>query len=104
MEIKEELRAAVRIVALSGRVSGAEVTRLTELFEELKNQARPEAPERVVLDVTALDNLPSAVVGALLEAIRALEGAGGRLVLAAPNAAITVVLHRLGVNQLVASF
>lgn len=104
MEIKEDQRAGIRIVALSGRVSGADVSRLTEQLETLKNLARPGSPERVVLDVTALDNLPSAVVGALLEAIRALEGAGGRLVLAAPNAAIMVVLHRLGVNQLVASF
>jgi anti-sigma B factor antagonist len=104
VEISKRQQAGIQVVALSGRVSGAEVPRLTEQLVELKDQARPEAPQRVVLDATALDNLPSAVVGALLEAIRALEGADGRRVLAAPNAAIKVVLERLGVSDLVTSF
>ena len=58
----------------------------------------------MVLDVANLDNLPSAVVGSLVEAIRANEAVGGRLVLAGPNHALTLVLDRLGISDLFTTF
>ncbi|GEM_PF-2706337 len=94
----------VEVVAISGRVSGAEVPRLIAEFQAIGAGAGPAAPPRIVLEVSRLDNLPSAVVGSLLEAIRAIEAASGRLVLAGPQNALTVVLDRLGIGTLVTCF
>ena len=104
MEIARQKAAGVDVVTISGRVSGGEVPRLTEEFQTIRAAASPTAPSRVVLDVTALDNLPSAVVGSLVEAIRAIEAVGGRLVLAGPNHALVLVLDRLGVSDLFTTF
>ncbi len=104
MDIARTSVGGVEVVAISGRVSGAEAPRLTAEFQVIRTAASADRPSRVVLDVTTLDNLPSAAVGSLVEAIRALEAVGGRLVLAAPNHAISVVLDRLGIGQLVTSY
>jgi len=104
MDIARKKVGGVEVVAISGRVSGAETPGLTAEFQAIRTAASSDRPSRVVLDVTALDNLPSAAVGSLVEAIRALEAVGGRLVLAAPNRAISVVLDRLGIGQLLTSY
>jgi anti-anti-sigma factor len=104
MDITRRNVAGIEVVTVSGRVSGAEVPRLTEEFQSIRAAANLTSPERVVLDVEQLDNLPSAVVGSLVEAIRATEAVGGRLVLAGPNHSLVLVLDRLGIGQLVTCF
>ena len=104
MEIRKGRRGRVQLLELSGRMSAGEVPKLEKQLAELREAAQPEVAQHVVLDVTALDNLPSAVVGALLETIRTLEAAGGRLVLAGSHEAIRLVLDRLGVGDLVGRY
>jgi anti-anti-sigma factor len=104
MNVARQKIGRAEVVTISGRVSGSEAPKLAEEFQAIRTAASPTAPSRVVLDVTDLDNLPSAVVGSLVEAIRATEAAGGRLVLAGPNHALTVVLERLGIADLVTTF
>jgi anti-anti-sigma regulatory factor len=104
MDIARHKTSGIEVVTISGRVSGAEVPRLAGEFQSMKAAAGTGKPVRVVLDVAKLDNLPSAVVGSLIEAIRASESIGGRLVLAGPNHALVVVLERLGIADLVSCF
>ena len=80
------------------------MTRIPSWRRKLQRYHLAAAPPRIVLEVSRLDNLPSAVVGSLLEAIRAIEAASGRLVLAGPQNALTVVLDRLGIGTLVTCF
>lgn len=104
MEIRKWQRGRVQVLDLSGRMTAGEAPKLEQQLAGLREPAEPDEPRYVVLDVTALDNLPSAVVGALLETIRALEAAGGRLVLAGANEAVCLVLDRLGVSELVGRY
>jgi anti-anti-sigma factor len=104
MDIARHKQSGIEVVTISGRVSGAEVPRLTGEFQAIRASAGLPPPAKVVLDVAKLDNLPSAVVGSLVEAIRAAEAVGGRVVLAGPNHALNVVLDRLGIGQLVTCF
>ena len=98
MEIQSTDRDGIRVLKLSGHVSAPEVDALVVELGKLK-----EVPGgRVVLDMAVLKNLPTSVVGALIELIRQLEKAGGRLVLAAPDATVRVPLDRLGVAPMVA--
>jgi serine phosphatase RsbU (regulator of sigma subunit)/anti-anti-sigma regulatory factor len=104
MEIVRRKVAGVEVVSLFGQVSGAEVPRLAGEFQAIRATTNLAKPSKVVLDVSALDNLPSAVIGSLVEAIRALEAFGGRLVLAGPNHPLAAVLARLGIGELVSHF
>ncbi len=104
MEISKRKIAGVDVVSAFGQVSGAEVPKLAAEFQAIRAAASLVAPSRVVFDAGALDNLPSAVIGALVEAIRALEAVGGRLVLAGAGHPLTATLKRLGVGELVTSF
>ncbi|MHC4914342.1 MAG: STAS domain-containing protein [Planctomycetota bacterium] len=97
METQVLDRGAVRVLKLSGHIASSEVDALIAEFNELK-----EVPgARCVLDMAVLKNLPTAIIGALIELIRHLETAGGRLVLAAPDATVRVPLDRLGVAPMV---
>jgi anti-anti-sigma factor len=97
MELKTAQRTGVTVLSASGRASASEATALSEAIEEL----RKSKGSRAVLDVSLLENLPSAAVGSLIETIRAMEAAGGRLIVAAPGPGTRVVLERLGVMSMV---
>ena len=97
MELKDTERDGIRVLKLTGHISASEVDSLVTGLGGLKES--PEA--RVVLDMAVLKNLPTAVVGALIEIIRHVENAGGRLILAAPDANVRVPLDRLGVAPMV---
>lgn len=98
METQSTDRDGIRVVKISGHVSATEVDALVAELGNLK-----EVPGgRVVLDMAVLKNLPTSLVGALIELIRQLEKVGGRLVLAAPDANVRVPLDRLGVAPMVA--
>jgi anti-anti-sigma factor len=97
MEIKTVERSGVTVLSASGRASASEAKALSEAIEDLR-----KAPGgRAVIDVSLLENVPSAAVGSLLETIRAMEAAGGRLILAAPTHGTRLVLDRLGVASMV---
>jgi len=97
MEVEVNDRNGIRVLKLVGHVSASEVASLMEELGKLK-----EAPgARCVLDTSVLKNLPTSAIGTLIELIRHLEGAGGRLILAAPGASIRVPLDRLGVSPMV---
>ena len=106
MDIDTQTREGVIILGLSGRVRSSDVAVLMARLVQIKHEAEtnPAAPPRVVLDLAGLDNLPTAVVGALIEAIRSVESVGGRFALATPNQPVSVALDRLGVAQLVTTF
>jgi anti-anti-sigma factor len=98
METETRDQDGVSILKLSGHVSASEIDALITELNNLK-----EAPgARCVLDTTLLKNLPTTVIGALMALIRHLEQAGGRLVLAAPDATVRVSLDRLGVSPMLA--
>jgi anti-anti-sigma factor len=97
MEVEVNDRNGVRVLKLVGHVAASEIPSLIEELGKLK-----EAPDaRCVLDTSVLKNLPTSAIGALIELIRHLERAGGRLILAAPGATIRVPLDRLGVSPMV---
>ncbi len=98
METESIDREGVRVLKLSGHISSSE---RDDLVAEL-GRFKDTPGSRVVLDMAVLKNLPTAVVGALIDLIRYLENAGGRLVLAAPDAGVRLVLDRLGVAPMVA--
>lgn len=50
----------------------------------------------IVIDASCLDELPSAVIGALLTAHRACRGRGGRVVIRYPSRRALDQLHRTG--------
>jgi len=106
MDIDTQTREGVIILGLSGRVRSSDVAVLMARLVQIKHEAEtnPDVPPRVVLDLAGLDNLPTAVVGALIEAIRSVESVGGRFALATPDRPVSVALDRLGVAQLVATF
>jgi anti-anti-sigma factor len=97
METEVLERGSIRILKLSGHINSSEVDALIAEFNKLKDV--PGA--RCVMDMAVLKNLPTAVIGALIELIRHLETAGGRLVLAAPDATVRVPLDRLGIAPMV---
>ena len=104
MDIVRRKIAGVEVLSVFGQVGGAEVPKLAREFQAIRTAASLGSPAMVVCDLSALDNLPSAVVGSLMEAIRTVEAVGGRVVLAGPNHALNVVLDRLGIGQLVTCF
>lgn len=106
MEIDTRKSNGITVLGLSGRVRSSEVAVLMARLARIKEEAEAGggAPPRVVLDLGGLDNLPTAVVGALIEAIRSVESVGGRFALASPDEAVRVALDRLGVAQLVTTY
>jgi anti-anti-sigma factor len=96
MEASVTEHDGIRVLKLVGHVAASEVQGLIEELAKLK-----EAPGgRCVLDTSVLKNLPTSVIGALIELIRHLENTGGRLVLAAPAATVRLPLDRLGVSPM----
>ncbi len=97
MEIEVTEHDGIRVLKLLGHVASSEVQELTEELAKLK-----EVPGgQCVLDTSVLKNLPTSVIGSLIELIRHLENADGRLVLAAPTATVRLPLDRLGVSPMV---
>lgn len=101
MKITSKDISGVRVTTVLGRISGGE---LPVFNTEVKAVTALTPPVRAVLDFTALDNLPSGALAVLLEAIRAIESSGGRLVLAGENKQVSMVLERMGISQLVTSY
>ncbi len=97
METEVNHLNGIRALKISGHVAAPDVSELIEKLGQLK-----ETPgARCILDTSLLKNLPTAVIGALIDLIRHLEGSGGRLVLAAPAATVRVPLDRLGITPMV---
>lgn len=97
MKIAATEIGGVRVLAVSGHIAAFEV----DAFLAGLTGLRSPTGARVVLDLSGLDNLPTATVGGLIETVRALEASGGRLVLAAPKTGVRVTLDRLGVAPMV---
>ncbi len=98
MEADSSDRGEVRVLSIQGHVSASDIHVLVAKLGDMK-----ETPStRVVLDMTLLKNLPTAVMGALVDLIRSLENVGGRLALAAPGTGVRISLERLGIAPMVA--
>jgi anti-anti-sigma regulatory factor len=97
METESTSCGGILTMSLSGQVSAADVDVLVAELDGI--QAGPGA--RVALDVQRLVNLPTAAIGALVDLVRRLEGAGGRMALAGPAAGVRVTLKRLGIAPMV---
>jgi len=99
MRIETGNRGEVRVLTVLDHVSASDVDALTAELAKLKEPAGT----RAVIDMTGLKNLPTAVLGRLIETVRALESTGGRLVLAGPNSNVRVALERLGLAPMMAT-
>lgn len=97
MKTETTTRDGVHILTVSDHVSSAEVESLVAQLGVIRGLGG----SWVIIDLADLKNLPTAVIGALIAAIRELEDAGGRLVLASPNTHVRVTLDQLGVAPMV---
>lgn len=87
-ELKVERAAGVAIVHLPLRV---DVSNAKSLLDCLKMELG-HSPEQVKIDLSATQTLDSTALGVLVEVHKELARDGGRLVLVAPNQAVSRVL------------
>jgi anti-anti-sigma factor len=97
METNQTQRGRVEILNICGHISSDEVHKLVKMLGALK----ATESKKVVLDLAVLKNLPTAVIGALIDLIRGLEQDAGRLIMAAPNPNVRVIFDRLGMSPMV---
>ena len=83
------------VIALAGELDLA----VHEDFRELVDEVLAATPQLVVVDVTGVEFMDSTMLRELLRAHRDLEEAGGRLVVAGAQPAVTRLLELTGTHE-----
>jgi anti-sigma B factor antagonist len=94
-----EDKDGIQIVSVSGEVDLSSAHRLREVIWRAKVQADANSP-RVIVDLSEVEFMDTAVLGVLLEECNAIRQSDGRLCLVVRQGPITRLLEVTGLSEL----